>query len=60
LAQLFELTHGALVAMAPVLESLEIDTQAMARNLETANIGSDSGEAQALIARALEFHKRKR
>jgi 3-carboxy-cis,cis-muconate cycloisomerase len=60
LAQLFELTHGALVAMVPVLESLEIDTQAMARNLKTANIGSDSGEAQSLIARALEFHKRKR
>jgi 3-carboxy-cis,cis-muconate cycloisomerase len=60
LAQLFELTHGALAAMAPVLEALEIDTRAMARNLDAATLGNDSGEAQALIARALAFYRRKR
>jgi 3-carboxy-cis,cis-muconate cycloisomerase len=59
LAQLFELTHGALVAMAPVIGSLEVDTQAMAHNLAAAHIGNDTGDAHALIARALAFHRRK-
>jgi 3-carboxy-cis,cis-muconate cycloisomerase len=56
LAELFLLAHGALVAMAPVAEGLEIDTQAMAANLAAAEVGQDTGESAALAARALE-HK---
>jgi 3-carboxy-cis,cis-muconate cycloisomerase len=53
LADLFILTHGALAALAPVIEGLEVDTVRMAANLRTANIGSDVGESEALVRTAL-------
>src|SRR6185312_4988213 len=53
LADLFILTHGALAALAPVIEGLEVDTARMAANLKTANIGSDVGESEALVRAAL-------
>ena len=56
--ELFQLTHGAVAAMAQVVEGLEIDTAAMARNLAAAGVGSDVGEAQAMVARALEQHRK--
>ncbi|HEY1928610.1 MAG TPA: 3-carboxy-cis,cis-muconate cycloisomerase [Caulobacteraceae bacterium] len=53
LTELFLLTHGALAALLPVVGGLEIDTEAMARNLATANVGNDVGEAAALTLAAL-------
>lgn len=53
LADLFQLTHGALAAMAPVVEGLEVDTARMAANLSVAGVGTDTGESRALVARAL-------
>jgi 3-carboxy-cis,cis-muconate cycloisomerase len=58
LAELFALTHGALDAMAVVVEGLEVDPTAMARNLQSTGLGNDTAEAQALVRRALE-HCRK-
>ena len=53
LADLFHLTHGALAAIAPVIEALEVDTGRMAANLVAAGVGTDTGESQGLVARAL-------
>jgi 3-carboxy-cis,cis-muconate cycloisomerase len=54
LADLFQLAHGAVAAMAEVAEGLEVDTAAMARNLAAAGVGGDSGEAEALTWRLLD------
>jgi 3-carboxy-cis,cis-muconate cycloisomerase len=54
LAELFQLAHGALAAMAPVVEGLEIDAERMAANLAAAGVGTDIGESEALVAKALE------
>ena len=53
LADLFILAHGALSALAPVIEGLEVDTGRMASNLKAANIGSDIGDSEALVRAAL-------
>jgi 3-carboxy-cis,cis-muconate cycloisomerase len=53
LADLFQLAHGALAAMAPVIEGLEVDVDRMAANLAAAGVGTDTGESEALVARAL-------
>lgn len=53
LADLFVLTHGALLALASILEGLEVDTARMARNLASANIGTDTGESEGLTRAAL-------
>jgi 3-carboxy-cis,cis-muconate cycloisomerase len=53
LADLFAVTHGGVAAMAPVLEGLQVDTAAMARNLARADVGSDVGEAEAMVLHAL-------
>ena len=53
LVELFELAHGAVAAMAPVVEGLEVDAAAMARNLAAAGVGDDVGDAEAMVARAL-------
>jgi 3-carboxy-cis,cis-muconate cycloisomerase len=60
LAELFQLAHGAAAAMTQVVEGLEIDTAAMARNLAAAGVGADAGEAEAMVARALDHHRRER
>ena len=60
LADLFALTHGALEAMATVLEGLELDPNAMAHNLQSAGLGNDTAEAQLLVRRALEHHRKTR
>jgi 3-carboxy-cis,cis-muconate cycloisomerase len=57
LAELFHLVHGALAAMIPVIEGLEVDTARMATNLATAGVGTDAGESEALVARALAYRK---
>lgn len=54
LADLFHLAHGALAAMAPVIEGLEVDTERMAVNLSATDVGTDTGESEALVAKALE------
>lgn len=53
LADLFILTHGALAALAPVIEGLKIDAARMATNLKAANIGGDTGDSEALVRAAL-------
>ena len=60
LAELFQLAHGALAAMAPVIEGLEIDEARMAANLAAADVGSDTGASEALVARALAAHRKDR
>ncbi|AAK24381.1 3-carboxy-cis,cis-muconate cycloisomerase [Caulobacter vibrioides] len=60
LAELFELAHGALAAMAIVVEGLEVDADRMAVNLAAARVGSDIGEAERLVARALNAYPKDR
>lgn len=54
LAELYQLAHGALSAMAVVIEGLEVDTGKMRANLDAAGVGGDVGESAALARRALE------
>lgn len=49
LADLFLLAAGAAEAMAGVAEGLEVDEDAIARNLSDANIGIDIGESAAIV-----------
>lgn len=60
LAELFHIAHGALAALAPVIEGLEVDTDRMASNLAAAGVGTDTGESEALVARALNHYRRDR
>jgi 3-carboxy-cis,cis-muconate cycloisomerase len=60
LAELFELTHGAVAAMAVVVEGLDIDTGRMAANLTAARSGADTGESVALVSRALTAYRKDR
>ncbi|MBJ7437479.1 MAG: 3-carboxy-cis,cis-muconate cycloisomerase [Sphingopyxis sp.] len=50
LADLFGLAAASLAAMTIVAEGLEIDADAIARNLAEAGQGSDIGESEALVA----------
>ena len=56
LADLFILAHGALAAMLPVAEHLDVNSGAMLRNLEAAGMEQDVAEAQALTEFVLEQH----
>jgi 3-carboxy-cis,cis-muconate cycloisomerase len=58
LATLFELAHGALCALRPVVDGLEVDAAAMGRNLSAAGVGDDLGHSIALVHRALVEHRR--
>ena len=60
LADLFQLTHGALTAMTPVIEGLEVDADRMAANLAAAGVGADIGESEALTLRALAAYQKDR
>lgn len=60
LAELFGLAHAALVAMRPVAEGLEVDAAAMRRNLLAADVGADTGEAEAIVRRALDEYGKDR
>lgn len=60
LAELFQLTHGALAAMLAVVEGLEVDVERMAANLAAAQVGTDTGESQALVERALAAYQKDR
>jgi 3-carboxy-cis,cis-muconate cycloisomerase len=60
LASLFELTHGALAAMRPVIEGLEVDVAVLRRNLRAADVGADVGQSAALVARALAHYRKDR
>jgi 3-carboxy-cis,cis-muconate cycloisomerase len=57
IAELFQLAHGALTAMAPVLEGLEVDSARMRSNLDAAGVGWDTGESEALARRVLRHHR---
>jgi 3-carboxy-cis,cis-muconate cycloisomerase len=58
LVELFQLTHGALLAMAPVAEGLEVDTGKMRANLDAAGVGSDIGESESLARQVLEHYRK--
>jgi 3-carboxy-cis,cis-muconate cycloisomerase len=60
LADLFHLAHGALAAMAPVIEGLDVDVDRMAANLAAAGAGTDTGESEILVARALDAYRKDR
>jgi 3-carboxy-cis,cis-muconate cycloisomerase len=60
LATLFELAHGALCAMRPVVEGLEVDAAALRRNLRAADVGTDVGQSAALVGRALAHYRKGR
>jgi 3-carboxy-cis,cis-muconate cycloisomerase len=60
LAELYQLTHGALSAMASIIAGLEIDAGRMRVNLDAANVGLDTGESEALTHRALTHYRRNR
>ncbi len=60
LAELFQLTHGALAAMVTVIEGLEVDEGRMAANLASAQVGTDTGESEALVAQALTAYEKDR
>ena len=60
LAELFQLTHGALAAMGAVIEGLEVDAPALHRNLARADVGADTGESSALVRRALAHYRKDR
>ncbi|PIC00094.1 3-carboxy-cis,cis-muconate cycloisomerase [Caulobacter sp. X] len=60
LAELFQLTHGALAAMLAVIEGLEVDTARMAANLVAAQVGADVGESLALVDQALADYEKDR
>ena len=49
LADLFIVSHGALAALAPMVEGLEVDAARLASNLAAADIGNDIGESEALV-----------
>ncbi|PHY18084.1 3-carboxy-cis,cis-muconate cycloisomerase [Caulobacter sp. BP25] len=57
LAELFALTHGALAAMAPAIEGLEVRADRMADNLATANLGLDTGESETIARRILDHYR---
>jgi 3-carboxy-cis,cis-muconate cycloisomerase len=58
LAELFQLAHGALAALAPAIEGLEVDTQRMAANLSAAQVGHDLGQSAALARRLIDQHQK--
>jgi 3-carboxy-cis,cis-muconate cycloisomerase len=60
LSELFLLTAGSADAMATVAEGLEVDEEAIARNLAAAGIGDDIGESVAIVAAILDQHRKDR
>jgi len=54
LAQVYVWTHDAACILLGVIDSLVVDSEAMRRNLLAAGVGTDVGDAQKLVQRALE------
>jgi 3-carboxy-cis,cis-muconate cycloisomerase len=57
LTELFLLAAGAAEAMAVVAERLEVDEEAVARNLAAAGLGRDIGESAAIVTALLEHER---
>lgn len=53
LAELFLITHGAVVAVADLVDGLEVHTDVMRRTLDAAGLGQDIGESLDMVLRAL-------
>lgn len=49
LAELFMITHGAVVAVDEVLTTAQFRPEVMGRNLADADVGTDTGDAVALV-----------
>jgi 3-carboxy-cis,cis-muconate cycloisomerase len=58
LADLFLIGAGSAAAMLTVAEGLEIDETAIARNLAAADVGTDIGESEAIVAAILAHHRK--
>ena len=58
LADMFCLAHGAIQAMATVVEGLELDTARMGANLAAADVGTDIGQSASLVRRALDHYRK--
>lgn len=56
-ADLFQLTHGALAAMLTVVAGLDVRAERMAENLDAAGVGADTGEAGRLTWAAIETYR---
>ena len=56
LADLFLLAAGSAAAMADIAEGLEIDEQAIARNLAIAGLGTDIGDSAAIVRALIASH----
>ena len=54
LADLFMLAGGSAAALATVIVGLEVDKDALRRNLAAAHVGDDTGEAEAIVAAIIE------
>jgi 3-carboxy-cis,cis-muconate cycloisomerase len=59
LADLFMLAAGSAAALADAVAGLEVDKGALQRNLTAAEIGSDTGEAEAFVRAILDDHREK-
>ena len=57
LADLYAITHGAIRALLPVTADLTIDTAKMLENMRAVGVGADTGEAEALVQRALHHYR---
>jgi hypothetical protein len=53
------LAAGSAAALADAVAGLEVDTGALQRNLTAAEIGSDTGEAEAFVRAILDDHREK-
>ena len=57
LGELFSWTADAGIQVTRTIDGLEVNQAAMQRNLASAGVGTDHGEAEALVARAINLHE---
>ncbi len=57
ITELFMLAGGSAAAMASVIEGLEVDENAITRNLEAASIGTNTGEARRIVEAILAHYR---
>lgn len=58
LAELFMLAGGSADALVTVIAGLEVDEDALGRNLAAAHVGDDIGEAEAIVAAIIKDYRK--
>jgi 3-carboxy-cis,cis-muconate cycloisomerase len=58
LAELLSWAAEAETQVTRFIDGLEVNAETMRRNLEAAGVGEDSGASQALVARAIDLHRK--